>query len=398
MPRQELFSPANAFIQGRAARQQYDAGETRNALANMELQNAPQEMAARNRLLDLQTQGAEMGIDKDRAMQGYARLRQALDSGNPRQYVLSQEPELAAKLRAQGVDLATVDDETAARVLDGFAREYAGKAGIMPAQPDPRMALEREKLQQGQTQFNERLALDRDRLNYERNKPQPPKDERLVQIADERGNPKWVRESDAVNKPAYVARDKPAAADLKYQREIKAKQPRLKAATRRVDRLAIAIEGTPEGTPEKDRIKGIAQNTFFDGGPLDAKVLKYTKQGQEVDQAKAQLLPELTALTRVPGIGSQSDLETRLAALQFPSSEFAPEVNRRAIAELRAFIADLQDAYGNVDAELSGAEAPQSPQTPASPAPAQGIDERGYASLPSGTQYRAPDGTLRTKR
>jgi hypothetical protein len=38
----------------------------------------------------------------------------------------------------------------------------------------------------------------------------------------------------------------------------------------------------------------------------------------------------------------------------------------------------------------------QAPSQP--PQQAQGIDERGYASLPSGTKYRAPDGSIRMKR
>lgn len=132
MPRQQLFSPGNAFIQGRAAAQQYRAGEQRNALAQMEIDNAPAQMQRRNRLGELQVEGAEMGIDVERAKIGYARLKQALDSGDPKAYVLQREPDLVAKLQQQGVDLASLDNDTAARVIDGFAREYAGKAGMLP--------------------------------------------------------------------------------------------------------------------------------------------------------------------------------------------------------------------------------------------------------------------------
>lgn len=132
MPRQQLFSPANAFIQGRAAGQQFRANEQRNALAQMELDNAPAQMQRRNRLVELQVEGAEMGIDVERAKLGYARLKQALDSGDPKAYVLQREPDLVAKLQQQGIDLASLDNDTAARVIDGFAREYAGKAGMLP--------------------------------------------------------------------------------------------------------------------------------------------------------------------------------------------------------------------------------------------------------------------------
>jgi hypothetical protein len=89
------FNPANianAFIDGRQARQQYDYGQTRNAMADLDLQNAPTEIANRNALTQQNaatwaqtaSKAAQMDIDTAKAQQGYARLRQALDSGNPK--------------------------------------------------------------------------------------------------------------------------------------------------------------------------------------------------------------------------------------------------------------------------------------------------------------------------
>src|SRR5207342_1113343 len=62
----------------------------------------------------------------------------------------------------------------------------------------------------------------------------------------------------------------------------------------------------------EDASAAIAKNSVFDGGPIDQYAIKFTQQGQEMQQAGASLLPVLTALTRVPGIGSQSDWEGRL--------------------------------------------------------------------------------------
>jgi hypothetical protein len=95
---------------------------------------------------------------------------------------------------------------------------------------------------------------------------------------------------------------------------------------------------------------------MFDGGEFDAAIVNRTPEGRELVAASAQLLPEITALTRVPGIGSQSDLESRLASLQFPSSEFPPEVNRKNAAELRAFLSDLKDAYTGAEGEIQSTE------------------------------------------
>jgi len=352
--RQELFSPANAFIQGQAARQQYDAGQTRNALAQMELQNAQREMASRNKLMDLQVQGQQQTLNAEQAKFAYAQLKQAMDSGNPKAFVLQNIPLLASKLGEQGIDLQSMDDQTATQLVDGLARKYAGEAGVLPAAPMSAQGKIGADVRGGYlTQEQANAALNpgmspyqQERLNIERQKlSQRPQDTGpLVQVAGPDGNPVYRTREEAVGQPAYVARDKPAAADLKYQRELKSKQPRLQAAIRRVERLAEAAQS-------------IAKNSAFDGGPLDQYAINWTKQGQELEQAAASLTPELTALTRVPGIGSQSDLETRLAGLQFPSSRFSPEVNAKAVAELQAFMRDLQDVYGSA-LEPSGAEPP----------------------------------------
>jgi hypothetical protein len=113
------------------------------------------------------------------------------------------------------------------------------------------------------------------------------------------------------------------------------KLPRARAAVRRLERVAKAAEA-------------LADNMILSGGRFQSGALSLTTEGRELEQAAAQLLPELTALTRVPGVGSQSDLEQRLAGLVMPSAEFEPEINARAVEELRVFMADLEDAYENI--------------------------------------------------
>jgi hypothetical protein len=148
-----------------------------------------------------------------------------------------------------------------------------------------------------------------------------------------------------------------SAAEQKTVREAKMRMPRLNAAMRRVERLGSAVAA-------------LSDNPMFNGGPMDAKVLQYRPEGREVMAASAQLMPELTALTRVPGIGSQSDLEARLASLAMPSLEMPPEVNARSQAELVAFVKDLQAAYESL--LQGGQEQPQQPAQPAPAAPTQG--------------------------
>lgn len=149
--RQQLFSPAGAFIDGRQARQQYDYGQTRNALADLDLQNAPEQIKQQNALAGLRSEGAQQELDAGKAQQAYATLSQALSSGNPKQFVLQNVPEFAAQLQQKGIDLRSMDDQQAAEFIDNAARTMAGKAGI--AAPQVTTAAEEYTLSPGQARF-----------------------------------------------------------------------------------------------------------------------------------------------------------------------------------------------------------------------------------------------------
>jgi len=124
--------PFNAFAEGRQLRQQEDYGNTRNALANLELQNAPEQMRTRNALAQQQVQGGQQELDANKSKYAYTQLAQALQSGNPKAFVLQNIPDLANNLKTHGVDLATMDDQAAGQMVDQLAKKYAGLAGVMP--------------------------------------------------------------------------------------------------------------------------------------------------------------------------------------------------------------------------------------------------------------------------
>ena len=144
---------------------------------------------------------------------------------------------------------------------------------------------------------------------------------------------------------AERAKPKLSATERKQMKDAGIKLPRVQAALRRVDRVESAFNA-------------LKDNPLFNGGPIDKYALTLTKEGQEARASNAQLLKELTALTRVPGVGSQSDLEQRLEALTLPGLELGPDVNDKSISELKLFIADLQAAYQNLSSgAVYGAEA-----------------------------------------
>lgn len=121
----------------------------------------------------------------------------------------------------------------------------------------------------------------------------------------------------------------PSAADVRNQQQAKRFVPRVDALDRRVARVERAVEAF-----SKDR--------FVNTGPMDQAITRFMPKGQELEQAVNQAQTELQALTRIPGIGSQSDWEGRLQLLAWPSVGFDPAVNQRAISEIKSFVRDIQ--------------------------------------------------------
>ena len=148
----------------------------------------------------------------------------------------------------------------------------------------------------------------------------------------------------------------------------------LPSLLRRVDRVAQASEKL--GLPG------------MDGGPIDQYALGVSESGQELESAVGQLRSMLMPFVRVPGVGSQSDLEARLDGLQYPDASQPPAVRARNIAELQKFIADLSRVYSTViKGEQGGGQAP-----------VQVRNADDYNRLPPGTQYIDPTGKQRVKK
>lgn len=81
---------------------------------------------------------------------------------------------------------------------------------------------------------------------------------------------------------------------------------------------------------------------LIDTGPIDGRLMVSTPQGQELEAAVGAIQNDMLALTRVPGIGSQSDLEAKIANLKYPSIYNHPSVNAANVQQLKAFMEDLR--------------------------------------------------------
>jgi hypothetical protein len=154
--------------------------------------------------------------------------------------------------------------------------------------------------------------------------------------------------NESVKQAPEGARNSMSDVDRRAILAAKQKVPQLQNAIRGLDRINDALKALQGG--------------LVDTGPLDQFAQRYTKEGQELEAAVGGIQNSILALTRVPGIGSQSDLEARIAMLQYPSLDKNPETNARTLQNLRLFMQDLANAYQNVlsqpDAAPSTTHAP----------------------------------------
>lgn len=118
--------------------------------------------------------------------------------------------------------------------------------------------------------------------------------------------------------------------------------------------------------------------TLVDTGPIDGYLIAGTQAGQELNAAVGAIQNDMLALTRVPGIGSQSDLEAKIANLKYPSIYNHPSVNAANVEQLRAFMGDLRRQITGQSSSGNGETA--RPQT-----------EADFNALPPGALYVDPD-------
>jgi hypothetical protein len=118
--------------------------------------------------------------------------------------------------------------------------------------------------------------------------------------------------------------------------------------------------------------------------------------GRKFDAAVNQMRSTLTALTRVPGVGAMSDYETKLDQSKFPTRNDYESVTTQQIADLDNMLNAIETGYKDL---LGGGQQPQEqPAQNQQSGPVQIRNDDDYARLPSGSQYVAPDGSVRTKR
>lgn len=135
-----------------------------------------------------------------------------------------------------------------------------------------------------------------------------------------------------------AARTQAAIQQTAGQEQVKAQQERASNAGTKAPQL----NNVDRGLTRIETALGNLGGTFVDTGPVDGVLISRTPAGQELEAAVGAIQNDMLALTRVPGVGSQSDLEAKIANLKYPSIYNAPEVNARNVQQLKSFMEDLR--------------------------------------------------------
>jgi hypothetical protein len=372
---------AGAYIGGRQARQQEDYAETRNALARMEAEQAPREIANRNALMERQQQQ----FTQEQAMQaltkGKAAAEHIAQHPQAKAFAAGQFPEFVrmAEQRAGKPWDALTDQEVQAFAGD-FAQQAAAKLGLSPAQrPVQLETIEGPGgsiLQRDPTTGALKHVLGREPV-AKQDKPQSRframSPGEIQQAGLPAGSSAQIDENtgkiDVLSK-----KDTSATLSQKDATTAKIKLNALKVARQQLENVRQKF-GAIKGTMQAGKGQGWVPS----------------EKGEGFDKAVDSMKGSLTAITRTPGVGSMSDYESKIDQAKFPNRGDYESVTADQIEQLDMLLSTIEAGYS----ELLGGGTQQRQET----APqSQGIDERGYQSLPSGTVYRAPDGSLRKKR
>lgn len=241
-------------------------------------------------------------------------------------------PVVAAQQGARGA--YTIDPSLPAEVQAGIRAaeaagvDYSGQTGggIAAARQDPSMSI---------TPYQQAQLANQDRANA-----------RADQAAE-----------DARQAREQASQARQAAAQQKAQvaqQAINTRQAQLSDVQRGVARVEAALNEL-----DKSRIGT---------GPAAQLAQRYLPAGQELETAVNAMNNSMLALTRVPGIGAQSDLEARIASMRFPQLDRDEAVNRRTLADLKSFVQQLSRTARQSDEadrsaiQQAGAGQPQSSQ------------------------------------
>jgi hypothetical protein len=262
--------------------------------------------------------------------------------------VLQNVPVLAEQLKKQGIDLASLPDDQAKQTLTDFARAVAGHAGMEPA-PKP-VQLETIQgpdgaiLQRDPTTGKLTAALGREPKTPQIVGQYVPLTPREIEAAGLPAGTSAQRDTNTGKIDVLSKKDSTAALSQKDATTAKIKINQIKVARQQLQNVRDKFE----------KIRGTLQAGKGQGWvPSEA--------GEAFDKAVNSMKGSLTAITRVPGVGSMSDYESRIDQSKFPQRGDYESVTDDQIAQLDELLNTIESGY----TDLMGGSQQQPAQAPA---------------------------------
>lgn len=319
---------------------QVDSDRYANALARNQVDRLPQQ----NRAQDLAIQGAELQINDAQKQNAAGILGRnfaiAANSPRPREamraFLASPDFVAAGKLAGLPVEQFSVTDQD---TDDGIRQQAMAWANALGAGMSERIGVQSTQILDDGTIAT---VMDDGRIvrTGERARAQQQPGEPLETTLGPDGNPILTPRSQA-------------AGQEPYQRPTGGLSPRdATTAKNKLNQIEVARQQLALVQEKFNSLKGTMSAGAFGQGIVP------TEGGKQFDAAVDSMRNILSGITRVPGVGSMSDFETRLAQAQFPSRGNYESVTQQQIDSIGSMLDQLNQGYAGILTD-SGVEMPE---------------------------------------
>ena len=113
------------------------------------------------------------------------------------------------------------------------------------------------------------------------------------------------------------------------------------------------------------------------------------------DRGVSAIMDTITTLTRVPGLGAQSDYEARLKAATLPERTATAQGRAQSLNDLRMLVRDMRAEYATWLKQFGGPGGRNAPASSTGARRVNSIDEA--RALPKGTRFIDPNGVERVR-
>jgi hypothetical protein len=321
----------------------------RNRLLDLELQDAPARQERQNRLADLQVTRNQQIVDEsarettrnkqlEELKQSIAGAQYVAQSKTPKAEAERRYPEFVAQIKQGGLDWDALDDSGVREMAGGLVNELSAKAGVGPGPAAKQY--ERQDGPRGS-------VLQRDPQTGELKQVVGPDNSQPVAPTRGRYRALSPAEISGAGLPAGSSaqidvetgkidvlskRDQTSTLSQKDTTVARIKLNQLKVARQQIqnakDRFA-QIKDTPQAGPYQ-----------FGSAPTEA--------GRSFDRSIDQLRGSITAITRVPGVGSMSDYESKLDQGKFPARNEYESVTEQQLNDLEQQLGTIEQGYNDL--------------------------------------------------